>query len=302
MRSILRWYRQAREEQTVAEERAEGLQKTYRAAAARYEAAQEEAKSSSQALTKVQAALGELDSAVRALAGASDALSVQFLSKERLAALDQFVTAVTEAKPDAPVPAGAGKATTAFILLPQLLDDAHQALADAKKPLALPLLMRRNVEQLRLEGATREVEARRAYVRLSRDIVDTLYDQAVQLWLADRDLGDSKILPLHGQPLIATFDSALPDARELLYTAAARYLDAVNRLSARRYRLEYMRIATVHELSLAYAEVNMKQWQALIGTTVDQVAAASASGIKAENITALINTLGVLWIGHGVNK
>jgi hypothetical protein len=139
-------------------------------------------------------------------------------------------------------------------------------------------------------------------VRLSRELLDTLYDQAVQLWLADRDLAESKIVPLHAQALLSTFESASPDAKELLYTAAARYLDVVNRLSARRYRLEYMRIAAMHELGLAYAEVNMKQWQALIGATVEQVAAAGASGIKAENISALINTLGVLWIAHGVNR
>lgn len=294
--------------QKKAEETAAVRKAEYRTALATYESALAESRSDSAALAKVQTAAAKLNTAVSALAAAADALSIQFLSKERLDALDRFVDAVTEAKGDGTVPAGANKAATAFILLPGLLDEARQSLADAKKPLAMPLLLRRNHEQLRLEGATREVEARRAYVRLSREIVDALYDQAVQLWLADGELRNALVTPLHARRFTEAFrapglnDVQSSDAKELLYTAAARYLDTLNRLSARRYRLEYMRIATVHEVSLAYAEVNMKQWQSLIGISVDQVAAAGASGIRAENITALLNTLGVLWIGHGVNK
>ena len=67
-------------------------------------------------------------------------------------------------------------------------------------------------------------------------------------------------------------------------------------------KLEYQRIATFHEISLSYAEVNLKQWSSLIGSAVDQVAESAGDGIKPENVTALINSLGILWIGRGVNK
>jgi hypothetical protein len=102
--------------------------------------------------------------------------------------------------------------------------------------------------------------------------------------------------------VLAAFGSSDKNKKEQLYDGAARYLDALNRLEARRYKLEYMRLAATHELSLTYSEVNLKQWEALIGTTVTQVADYSAGGIKAEDITNLINAAALIYIGVGVNK
>lgn len=274
----------------------------YQDALEEYEKEVAKAEIEADATGNVKKALGRLEKAVGALEAATDALSIQFLSKERLESLDKFVDAVTQAKGDGTVPDGANKATVAFVLLPGLIDDARKSLAEAKKPLALPILIRRNHEQLKFEAASREIEARQTKVRLSKEIVEVLYEQAVQLWMAARDLNNAKVKTLHGQKFTDAFKATGADEKELLYLASARYLDVVNRLSARRYRLEYMRIATSHELSLSYAEVNMKQWQSLIGATVDQVAASSTSGIKAENVSALLNTAGILWIGRGVNK
>ena len=285
-----------------SEERALKLRTEYQVALAAYEKAVAENEIKADATDRVRTALGKLNEAVAALDAAQDALSIQFLSKERLAALDTFVHSVTEAKGDGTVPEGASKATVAFVLLPGLVDDARASLAEARKPLALPLLMRRNHEQLKVEAANREIEARRARIRLSKEIVEANYEQAVQLWLASRDLNSAGVKALHGRRFSEAFTVAGPNEKEMLYMSAARYLDAINRLSARRYKLEYMRIATSHELALAYAEVDMKQWQSLIGATVDQVAAFGAGGIKAEQVSALLNTIGIFWIGHGVNK
>lgn len=283
-----------------SEESAAKLKLNYQVALTAYNQATAEV--SADATDKVKTALGKLNDAVTALEASQDAPSIQFLSKERLDSLDKFVDAVTQAKGDGTVPDGANKATVAFILLPGLVDDARKSLAEAKKPLALPLLIRRNYEQLKFEAANREIEARRTKVRLSKELVEALYEQAVQLWFASRTLDNENIRKLHGLKVRDAINVKGADEKELVYTSVARYLDVVNRLSARRYKLEYMRIATSHEISLAYAEVNMKQWQSLIGATIDQVAASGASGIKAENVSALLNTIGVLWIGHGVNK
>lgn len=285
-----------------SEDRATPLKTAYQVALAAYKQALSESEATPESQDKVKAALARLDQAVAALGSASDALSARFLSKERLDALDSFVDAVTESKGDGSVPEGANKATVAFILLPGLLDDARQSLAAARKPLALPLLMRRNHERLKLEAATREIEARQAKLRLSKEIVETLYEQAVALWLADRDLATVGVKALHARKFTEAFSAAGANEKELLYHSASRYLDVLNRLSARRYRLEYLRIATSHELSLAYAEINARQWQSLIGATVEQVAAYGASGIKAESVSSLLNTIGVFWIANGVNQ
>jgi len=264
--------------------------------------AQALAEGSGTARERVQAAAARLGQLAEALAKAPEAVSRQFIAHERLASLQAFVDAVTEAGAEGKLPDGASRAATAFVLFPKLVDDARKSLSDAKAPLALPLLMQRNHEQLLLEAATREVAVREAQVRLATAVADTAFEQARWLALARQDFDGVAALPeVKGKPVASAFAHAPPTARAALYRGAALYLDVLNRLEARRYKLEYQYIATVHELQLAYAEVNVKQWNALIGASVEQVAAASAGGIKADSVVALLNTLGVFYIGHGVN-
>lgn len=255
------------------------------------------------ASTKTAAALVRLQKAINALERAPDALSRQFISKERLDSLNDFVDAVTQATADGKLPSDANRATVAFVLFPALVDDAKKSLADAEAPLALPLLIQRNHEQLRLEAVTREVAVRDTMLRLSAAVVEATFDQARQLALAKIELDSvSNLAEVKGKATADALKSAPPLARTSLYRGTALFLDALNRLEARRYKLEYQYIAAEHELQLAYAEVNAKQWAALVSATVDQVAAASAGGIKPDRVVTLLNTLGVFYIGHGVNK
>lgn len=298
------WKQYKRDSTQIATSRKEAakLQDAYLAAVAAYDKAVAAAQTTPEAIKATQDAVTNLGKALDALAKAQDAISVSFLSEQRLKSIDKLVVAITETNPGGKLPADAGQATVAFILIPQLLDAARQSLADGKKPLAIPLLMSRNHEQLNLEAAKRDIASREAMVRLSHEVVAALYQQAIELYIADRELHATSVMQYYSLPVLEAFSKPPPADRELIYSAAARYLDALNRLDAKRYKLEYMRIAAVHERSLAYAEVNIQQWQSLIGITVDQVADFSAGGIKPESIGNLINTLGILWIGAGVNK
>ena len=278
------------------------LRKRYEDAAAAYRAAIERSTVDSKSSEEVSAALTNLAEAAKALDAAQDPFSAELISSERLKAIGAFADAASAGKPGDKMSEDERKAVLAFVLIPELLDEARESLASAKKPLAVPLFIRSNHERLKLQAATKEIEARDTMVRLSKEALDTQYEMAVQLWLASNDLNSTEVRPLASQSATSAFLKGPPDARERLFMAAVRYLDAVDRLSARRYKLEYMRIALSHQLALSYAETSVQQWGSLIGTTVDQVAAANASGIKAENISALINALGVVWIGHGVNK
>lgn len=278
------------------------LQDAYLAAVAAYDKTVAAAQTTPEAVKETRDTVSNLSKALDALVKAQDAFSVSFVSEERIKAIDKLVVAITETPPGGNVPAEADQATVAFILIPQLIDAARQSLADAKKPLAIPLLMSRNYEQLNLEAARRDIASREAMVRLSRELVAALYQQAIMLYMADKELHVTSVKQYHSLPVLNAFSKPPPADREHIYSAAARYLDALNRLDAKRYKLEYMRIAAIHERSLAYAEVNILQWQSLIGITVDQVADFSAGGIKPETVGNLINTLGILWIGAGVNK
>lgn len=251
---------------------------------------------------KVKAAFADLETAIQLLESSPDALSRQFISKKRLESLDSFVDAVTQANKDGKLPEGANKATVAFVMFPKLADDAQKSLNDAKAPLALPLLIRRNQEQLQLEAVNREVAARKAMLRIGEASLQATVEQLHQLDQARKALDQvADNAHVKGATTANAFKNTTPQEREYLYRAVVLYLDALNRLEGRRMKLEYQYIAAHHELQLAYAEVNAKQWSSLIGSTVEQVSAASAGGIKSDNVVALLGLLGIFYIGNGVN-
>ena len=263
-----------------------------------------------QAVEKFQSALNKLKAAkgVDSADKINNPFLAQFLSEKRIESLESFLTGVAAYQPGEKLPSSSSKAVMLSTLLPQLVDQSRAALADAKKPLVTPYVLARNHHRLNLEAATRDVAASEAIVRHSKEVVDALYLQAQQLLLARNELnapigkaGPSAALKYANLPLMDSMRSASAKEKQVLYSATARYLDALNRLDAKRYKLEYLRVADFHARSLAYAEVNTKQWESLIGTSVAQLQEFGDGGWKSEQAQGLINTLMLFWIGSGVN-
>ena len=277
------------------------LQKAYADAREKYDQAVAEATVDPRSSANVRDAAGKLHDAIAALSRSGNPYADKLLAEERLKSIDAFAQAITAAEPGKPIPKDASETAAVFIVIPEFLDDARTALAQAKKPLALPLLIRRNYEQLNLEAAKRDIAATEAIVNLSHDLVVATYLEAEQLGIARGFLTPANVVAVHKKPFYEAFKNSGMSEREALYGAAARYLDAVNRLDAQRYKIEYMRIAAYHERALAYAEINAKQWESVIGITVNQVADYSASGFKPEQIANFLNTLGLFYIGAGVH-
>lgn len=298
------WSEYALEERNLRteKERLAVLERTYRQARDAYDkaVAASTAPAEPGAQATVNAAAEKVRSAVAALQGSSSPYAARLLAEERLQAIADLAQAITESAPGRTEPATAGKTARTVALLPGLADDVRSAIAQSRKPLALPLLIRKNFEQLNLEAAKRDIAAREEIVRLSHELVIVLYQQAQQLWLAGQELQQTS--DLHGRTVVDAFSNGTTRQRETLYAAAARYLDAINRLDAKRYILEYRRVAAHHEKTLAYAEVNARQWKSLIDTSVNQVADYSAGGLKPDQIANFLNTIGLLSIGVGVNK
>jgi hypothetical protein len=256
---------------------------------------------SAQAVTATASAAQKVASAVERLESSKSPYAQRLLSKLRLDQLDKLIAQVTQGEAGK-LPADASEAATAYVLFPKLVDDANAAMANARKPLATPLLLARNLEQLKLDAAQREISLLETRAKISEQEVSAIYDEIVQLWLAKNALHDPELQGALQMSMGDAFEAQKPRQRELLYYSAALYLDAMKRLDARWRKLEYERIATYQEVALAYSEVNAQQWAALIGTSVDQVAASAAGGLKAEQINSLVNSIGILWIGNGVNK
>ena len=277
------------------------------------------------ATDSVAEAAKKLQKALGVVAQAQDAFSKEIVAKERISKLEKALIDIASNAKGNP-PEGATDAVVVAVLLPQILDDARAISRAGRVPETLPLLIRLNLERLRLEAATREVKSLEAQAELSQAIVDVLIEQAARLNQELDFLNTSPASNLASGSLLDAFSAAEAAARdstsanakdgkpkadpkkdvasrkEALYRAAAQYLDAVGRMDARYYRLEYMRIAAVHEQSLSRSEVNAAQWEALIDSTVKQAAQHAAGGLKASDFTGLIQALGILWIGHGTNK
>ncbi len=301
--------------QALAQRRQQAAQAhaRYAQALAAYQAAVAAGQSDPKAAPAVAEAAPALQKVVDALDGSKNAWADEVISRERLRQLDGFLQTVTDGLDNDGLWAheGASRAAVALVILPGLMDDAREAAARHRRPLAVPLLIRRDIEALKLQAAQRDIATQQAELRLSRELIDALSQQAHQLWLAQRELmqdgtaaGTPDLRKLHTVPLAEALadTKTTPGQKEALYSATGRYLDSLKRLEARRHKLELRRIAQAHERRLAYAEINTLQWKALIDVSVSQVADVSAGGVQAGHVAALLNTVGLLWIGHGVNN
>jgi hypothetical protein len=279
--------------------------KSYDDAVAAYEAAAAGGPAPD-ARARVDAAAARLQGVLAKLEKTQNALSAKFVTEARLAALEDALKTITTTEQGALPGPESGNAVKALVLFPNLIDSTRSSLADARKPLVAPLLLQRDLEQLKLTAIKRDIAGQQAVIDFDVQLIEVLQTQSRQLLKASKLL---KSAPLAADVSLA---AALADTKdkskeamarkEGLYYATALYLDAVNRLDAKRYKLEYARIGAMHDRALAYAEVNMQQWQALIGASASQMGDFGASGIKAEQVNGLLNTLGILWIGNGVNK
>ena len=333
-----------------------------------------------QAQQAVDEAAKKLTNIVNAIGAGQNAFSTQFIAQVKLTSLHDFLTEVMQAEGAAATPAAAAasaspsgaapaasaaspaasavaspaasasapksKAALLVVGLSKLDDDTRKALAQAKIPLNVPLMMARDQEQLKLSAANVDVAAWQTQLDVAKLLLTAITDELRQLWIAHKELTfETKVVagagsrdsskqpkgkqsregkqdgasanavpasaaednPIHMQRLLLMrYDLALaaatPDEKNYLLTATVRYLDAANRLSALREKLEYRRIAAGYDRSLAYSAVNVQRWQSLISVTTDQVADFYAAGFKPETIANLVHAASLLWIGNGVNK
>jgi hypothetical protein len=104
------------------------------------------------------------------------------------------------------------------------------------------------------------------------------------------------------KPVTDLVAKGAPDEKQLFYFSAGMYLDVMGRLETSRFTILAKIDSAMYERALAYSEVNAKQWTSLIGLSVEQIAASSAGGFKSDLIIKLINSAGLLYGAHGLNK
>lgn len=286
----------------LQEQRAAGViyRNSYRAALAEYEAAAAAlTRTPNGSRQKVLDAAGKLKNAADALARLEDAFSVQFLSEQKRDALNAALAPLLDRAEGEDLPANANSATVALAVFPELLDKANQAFADAKKPTLVPLLLQKDLEQIKADAAKRDVDAQLTRMAALDQLLEAQSRQVDRLLQAQDALKGANpeavaatALGPHGEPT---------DAKMRLWRATSYYLDAAGRLSAEAGKIEHKLNAIEHERALAYAESNILQWETLIGSNVKQMAQFGASGVKSSHLTSLINSAALLAIAIGTN-
>jgi hypothetical protein len=284
---------------TADKAKAEAAKKAYDAALDEYEAAVKRGTSDSALLQGVKDKLAQLQNLAR------NPFAEKIVSEEKLKSLNDYLAAVTSYEPGKDFPDSASKAARATALLPELADTIRSAAASSRKPLVAPYLLLKNHEQLKLEAFTRDVNARKQIAARSYAICEAMATELLQLQEAHKLLNDDKVADRLGASPVAKIlgggqGVSMKDKRRVL-EATARYLDTIGRLEPQRYKLEYERIAAFHERTLAYSEVNAQQWENLIGVSLSQLSEYGAAGLKREDIIGLLNALGIIYIGVGVN-
>jgi hypothetical protein len=284
---------------TADQEEAAAAKQAYDAALAAYEAAVQRATSDATLLQRVKDKFADLQKR------AGNPFAEKIVSEEKLKSLNDYLAAVSTYEPGHDFPDSASKAARATVLLPELADTIRTASASARKPLVAPYLLMRNHEQLKLEALTRDVNARQQITARSYAICEAMAAELLQLQQAQKLLGLKTVGTRHAGKSMAAIlkggsDISVQDQRQVL-DAATRYLDTLGRLEPKRYKLEYERIAAFHERTLAYSEINAQQWENLIGVSLSQLGEYGAGGLKREDIIGLLNALGIIYIGVGVN-
>ncbi|HSW26722.1 MAG TPA: hypothetical protein VLJ62_28465 [Burkholderiaceae bacterium] len=275
----------------------------YDAALAQYVTAEDAARAPAAdetAAAKVAKAAETLRTEIGLLRGLNNAFAKEFIGNETLDSIDGSLSAIAAGK----AADDAKKGVVFAVQAPSLIDRYRAALAESKKPLVLPLLIRRNAEQLQRDAAAADVKLVQAKVETSEQIVAAVQAEAAALRRAIRELEQARKLNASAldQPWAEALAATSGKSKQLLLSGTARYLDAVSRLQGERYQLEYARIALDHQRGLAYAETSVAQWANLIGAGVGQLDAFAKGGIDKAVLSDIAKIIGVFWIGHGVNK
>lgn len=296
--------RDARDRQ---KDEAEAALAPYWLAVASYEqAAQALAADPTGSRAQVDEALGKLEGVAEELRKLKQPFAEKLVSEARLASLDRFLATYADVVAGKGTPEGSNRAAIALAVFPDLVDKARESLKDVSKPNLLPLVLQKNVEQVKLEAAQRDVDRRNRLVELRQAHVDDLlaqleaYEQVLKGLRGPnlKSVAPTVKMRIALQPVAS--DAEL-DAKQALWKAVARYMDAEGRLRAQVGKTRYLITALEHEQALTYAESSINQWKALIDPSVDLIAIYGASGVRASDITMFLNSLTLLWIGVGVN-
>lgn len=259
---------------------------------------------------KTKAALEKAQEATKELEEVPGMFGVKALSEDRRKKIDALLEGLQGTALDPTnYNAATRLAVSALSVLPAFADGALDLAARTSKPLLGSLILTKELEQVRLAAAERQIKRAEQRVALLKQRATGLLDAArallnarFRLGLAGEEAKDKKDR-LNG-PAIQAFSSGVPaEARAQLLHSLTDFGDSFTLGESRAEEATYRLVALDYDISLDRSEDAAKEWERLITVPIDRLIAFDGSGLKPEALAALITqAIGLGGIAVGVNR
>jgi hypothetical protein len=310
--------RKAYDEWMAARRDQQGLEQAFVDAQAKYEraaaayvkgVAEKEAVGTavSEGIDKFQQHVEQTRTLLKAVADAGGALGLKFVAEKRKQEIDTLLTATAGGTVDPSLlkTPEVRQAAAVAATSPGLAEAAYALVSSGQTPLVATLLIEKQRQSVLAAAADRRVERMQSRVDLLQQKLYALAQEARlfrEIELAHKRGGLVGSALADGTMVKALATSNSP-AKAALWLSLMRYVDTIHTHRAREEKLDYMLIALDHDEAVDNSEMAVGLWNSLIATPVNQIAAYHGSGVRAEDVAALvIQALSLGGIAVGVNR
>ena len=252
---------------------------------------------------RLVAAAQKLLDTLKTLEEKQGALGVEVLAKERIKHIEEVLTAITRGEVDTSKWNGnLRKAIAVTGSIPALTDEATEMLHEAKRPRLVPLVIAREHQRQLVEEAARVDAVLERRIAASQKIVKLYRNEYDTLSYIFRTLKKSGQQSWQAQSLLKLDANLKLEQKRLLYELLGIYFGDIPQLQSDQRLWEYRRITTFYEETIERSKAGALMWQNLLDGVANTVAGYHSAGVKPEEIAQLLQALGVVAVGIGVNR
>ena len=256
--------------------------------------------------------IGKIEKIADELKNVPGGFGQKILSESRVDQLDQVLRVLSGELPKEGANLSSLDSVASVSLILSLTEDVASSKEQAKKILVTPLLISLQHQKLLAEASSNRVKFEEQKVDMLHILVDSMLEQLESLSIANKHydmfLASAKLEKLDtDMPTVKVFQNAKQNRKDRvntkfdLYSAVVHLFDSTGRLDLETQRIEQSLVALEHEAALNQSEIAVQMWNSLITNSIEQLKQFHAKGIKPENIAELLQALGLILIGNGVN-
>jgi len=252
---------------------------------------------------RVVAAAQKLREALEKIEKEQGAIGIEVLAKEKLNRIDEVLTAAAEGNIDTSRWEGElRKAVVVAGSVPAIADEAKAMLREAGRPRLTPLVIAREHQRQIVEEAAKVDGVLDRRIAASEKIAEAYRSELNTLLRIIRTIDADGQKGWHSKSLLELNKELDPEEKRLLYELLGIYFDDVPRFQSEQRFWEYRRVATFYDETIERSKSAALMWQNLLDGVAGTLAGYHSAGIRPEDLSRLLQALGVVSIGVGVNR